>query len=144
MASALAFLPDDDPPPSKWPILGARTDREELQIQFQFRKDAKAICPGVRVVAVPNGTHIASRYGRAKANKEGRSAGFPDLMCIWPGGTAYIEFKAGKSGSVDENQARWLDWLRDAGFPCVVSRHEEHALGWLKSLGAPFREKVGL
>lgn len=151
--ASLDFAALEYAPPAKWPILGDKSDRSELQIQFAFRKVAGVICPRVRIVAVPNGTHIASNAGRRKADMEGRSTGFPDVMCIWANGTtpskavpgtAYIEFKAGTGGSVSEAQREWLDWLRANGFPCVVSRHEAHALDFLRAAGAPFRDRVGL
>ena len=116
----------------------------ELAIQLAFRRRARMMCPRVRIVAIPNGTHIASRAGRAKANAEGRSAGFPDVQCLWPGGGfAAIEFKAPK-GRVSENQSEWLDWLTESGFACTVSRDADHALEWLRSLGAPFIDRVGV
>jgi len=142
-----AFLPVEDAGPSKWPILGVRSDRSEIAIQLAFRKAARTICPRVRIVAVPNGTYIASMAGRRRADNEGRSKGFPDVLCLWHHGdvaanvvpqVAMIEFKRGTGGHVSDEQNKWLDWLHAAGFACCVSRHEDHALEFLRGLGAPF------
>lgn len=55
-----------------------------------------------------------------------------------------IEFKAGKTGCVSDDQSEWLSWLQTSGFACVVSRHEDHALSFLRSIGAPFVDRRGL
>lgn len=151
--NAFAYFPEEAPAASKWKAMGARSDRSEIQIQRAFRKLAKAICPKVKIVAVPNGTHIASHAGRKKANDEGRTAGFPDVVCMWAHGSAsanvvpqiaLIEFKAGSGGTVSDPQNEMLDWLQGAGFACVVSRHEDHAIEFLRGLGAPFVDRRGL
>ena len=36
----------------------------ELTIQSLFRSRAKILCPSVSIVAVPNGTHIATKAAR--------------------------------------------------------------------------------
>jgi hypothetical protein len=132
-------LPADDFEPATWPVIGKRSDRLELPIQLAFRKLMKQVAPRCRVVAVPNGTFIASRAGRRKADQEGRSAGFPDTIILWTGGFAAIEWKAGNATSCDvsNNQSEWLTWLEAAGHPCAVFREEHQAAEWLKSLGAP-------
>jgi hypothetical protein len=119
------------------------TALSEIQIQTLFRSRARIQCPAVSIVAVPNGTHIASLAGRAKVRREGLSTGFPDVICLWAGrGFAAIEFKAAK-GKVSEAQAEWLDRLTELGMPATVSRDPDHALEFLRKAGAPFMDRVG-
>lgn len=117
-------------------------DGSEIAIQTLFRSRARMLCPAVHIVAVPNGTHIASNAGRAKAQREGLSSGFPDCICIWPdGGIAFIEFKA-KAGRLSENQVDWLDRLVHMGHRVSVRRHPDTALRWLEAIGAPFMGRL--
>lgn len=116
----------------------AAYDGSELTIQTVFRSRAKIMCPGVSIVAVPNGTYIASKAGRGKAQREGLSSGFPDLICTWKGGgIAFIEFKA-KAGVLSANQKEWLNRLAGQGHLVSVRRHPDTALQWLREIGAPF------
>jgi hypothetical protein len=138
--NAHALLPEEAAP-SAWPILGPRSDRAEIKVQMAFRRDARMICPAVRIVAVPNGTFIASQAGRRKAQNEGLSAGFPDVMCLAAGKIAFLEMKAGSSGKVSKSQAEWLDWLSAAGFYCGVFRCPDTALSALRNWGFPFVER---
>lgn len=108
----------------------------EIAIQTLFRSRARIKCPGVRIVAIPN----AGKRGQKalnQARREGAQWGFPDVMCLWRGGAAFIEFKSAK-GKLDDNQAEWLDRLADMGFPATASRDPDHALEFLRSAGAPF------
>ena len=126
--------------------------QSEIAIQTLFRSRARILCPAVHVVAVPNGTHIASRAGRAKVRREGLATGFPDIMCLWSHGngpeniipvSAYIEFKSAK-GRISENQSEWIERLGRMGFPVAVCRDADHAIEWLRSIGAPFIDRRGL
>lgn len=108
----------------------------EIAIQTLFRSRARMKCPGVRIVAIPN----AGKRGQKalnQARREGAAWGFPDVMALWAGGVAFIEFKA-SNGVVSDNQAEWLDRLTDMGFPATVSRDPDHALEFLRAAGAPF------
>lgn len=110
--------------------------RSEIEIQTLFRSRARVRCPAVKIVAIPN---AAARGQKAlnQARREGAAWGFPDVMCLWPGGIAFIEFKAA-TGKVAEHQAEWLDRLTAMGFPATVSRDPDHALAFLRDAGAPF------
>lgn len=108
----------------------------ELEIQTVFRGRARMRCPAVRVVAIPNAA-ARGQKGLNQANREGAAWGFPDVMCLWAGGVAFVEFKAAK-GKVAEHQAEWLDRLTAMGFRATVSRDPDHALAFLKDSGAPF------
>lgn len=120
------------------------TALSEIAIQTLFRSRARMMCPGVSIVAVPNGTYIASHAGRSKARREGLSSGFPDVLCFWRGkGVAAIEFKAAK-GRISENQTEWLDRLNELGVPATIMRDADEALEWLRGQGAPFIDRKGL
>lgn len=108
---------------------------DELAIQVRFQSKLRHQMPRVRFVAVPNGGQ-RTVWSAMKAKQEGLSAGFPDSLCIWPGTTAYIEFKDRK-GVIPDNQIEWLNWLHLAGFPCGVFRSAETAIQFLLDAGAP-------
>jgi hypothetical protein len=111
-------------------------ERSELAIQCLFRSRARMQCPAVRIVAIPN---AAKRGQKAmnQARREGAAWGFPDIMCLAGGRTAFIEFKATK-GEVSANQQDWLEWLSSAGFPATVARDPDEALAFLREQGFPF------
>ncbi len=111
-------------------------EMSEIEIQTLFRSRARMRCPRVRIVAIPN---AAARGQKAlnQARREGAAWGFPDVMCLWEGGVAFVEFKAPK-GKLAEHQAEWLDRLTEMGFPATVSRDPDHALEFLRGAGAPF------
>lgn len=108
----------------------------ELEIQTVFRGRARMRCPAVSIVAIPNAA-ARGQKGLNQVRREGAAWGFPDVMCLWEGGSAFIEFKAAK-GKLAEHQAEWLDRLSAMGFPATVSRDPDHALAFLKDAGAPF------
>lgn len=115
----------------------AAAARSEIEIQTLFRSRARMRCPAVKVVAIPNAA-ARGQKGLNQARREGAAWGFPDVMCLWPGGgIAFVEFKAAK-GKVAEHQAEWLDRLSADGFPATVSRDPDHALEFLRAAGAPF------
>lgn len=121
----------------------AAYDGSEIAIQTLFRSRARIMCPAVALVAVPNGTYIASRAGRAKAQREGLSAGFPDIAAFWPGGgTALLEFKA-KNGRISEQQQMWMERLVSFNLLAGVFRHPDTALDALRRWGAPFIDREG-
>jgi hypothetical protein len=116
----------------------------EDEIQTLFRARCRVQCPAVRIVHIPNETHVPGMAGRMRLQRLGISRGFPDVQCFWPGeGKAAIEFKSAK-GRLSEAQSEWLDWLADNGSPVTVSRDPDHALRFLKECGAPFLGSITL
>ena len=112
-------------------------DRTELQIQTLFRSRARIRCPAVVIVAVPNGA-VRGQKAMNQARREGAAWGFPDCICMWPGGgIAFIEFKSAV-GKLSLGQVEWINRLSAMGFPAVVSRDPDHALEFLRECGAPF------
>lgn len=114
-----------------------RGAQSEIAIQTLFRSRARILCPAVGIVAVPNAAK-RTQWAAQQAKREGMATGFPDLICLAPGGlVAFIEFKAAK-GRLSDNQAEWIDRLQSMGFPCSVQRDPDEALEWLRGLGFPF------
>lgn len=96
----------------------------------------------VLAFAVPNGTHIATRWGRNKADREGRYTGFPDTGAAWDRATAYLEWKDGR-GNPDPAQIECLNRLVAMGHPCAIVRTCEGANRWLIEQGAPIPVREG-
>lgn len=118
-------------PPDKNPA-------NEIQRQATFRKLMAQIAPSIIVYANTNGTHIASLAGRAKANREGRTIGVPDITVVWNRGVAWIEWKAGK-GKMSAAQVEFGNRLVQAGQHMACYRDPMAAVDWICSLGAPVR-----
>jgi VRR-NUC domain len=112
-------------------------ERSEIQIQTLFRGRARMQCPTVQIASVPNAGK-RGQWAMNQALREGMRAGFPDIICMAPGGLiAFIEFKSAK-GVTDPKQLAWIDWLNRSGFPATISRDPDHALEFLRGLGFPF------
>lgn len=115
-------------------------ERSEIAIQTLFRSRARILCPGVCLVAVPNGAK-RTQWEAQRAKREGMSAGFPDIIALAPGRVAFLEFKSAK-GKLKPSQAEWLDRLRDMGFPCGVFRDADVAVAFLREHGFPFVGRI--
>ena len=113
----------------------------EIEIQQAFRKRLYYSAPKVRVVAVPNGM-FTTAWAARQAKREGMSAGFPDVLCLWPGaGVAFIEFKR-PGGAVSENQREWHERLTDMGHSICVAYSADAAIDFLRGCGAPIMERA--
>lgn len=111
----------------------------EFQEQQSLRKRLYYSAPQVQLVAVPNAarrTHWEAR----RVKQEGMATGFPDLICLAPGGlVAFVEMKNAK-GRVSDNQSEWIERLTNYGFPAAVCRSADAAVEFLRGLGFPIRE----
>lgn len=117
--------------------------RDELKRQSAFLRDAKIICPGVDIFAVPNAAK-RSQWAANKAKQEGLTPGVLDLVATWKGGgSAFLEFKDGKK-MPDANQRDRLNLLTRQGHNCGVFRQQKSALEFLRRCGAPFIDRRGL
>lgn len=113
----------------------------EIEIQQGFRKRLYYVAPKVRVVAVPNGL-FTTRWSATQAKREGMSAGFPDVVCLWPSrGVAFIEFKR-PGGPISDNQHEWHLRLHDMGHDICVAYSVDQAVDFLRACGAPILERV--
>lgn len=114
------------------------TDRgaeSELDRVKRFRTTMRKRAPQCRVIAVPNaGARGLKALNQARA--EGAAWGFPDLMVLWNGRAAFIEFK-NRNGKPKSHQVEWMNWLVGAGFPCGVFRTAEAACDWLAGHNFP-------
>ncbi|MDY7559943.1 VRR-NUC domain-containing protein [Pseudomonas sp. CCC3.2] len=90
---------------------------------------------GNRLVAVPNGGQ-RNVIVASKLKAEGVRAGFPDLMLLMPRGEfmgLMIEMKRVKGGSLQAEQAEWLDWLNKQGYMAVICKGAQAAQDTIKS-----------
>jgi hypothetical protein len=101
--------------------------RPEEKRQLAFLNAARMLCPAVAIFAVPNGGK-RSQWAAMKAKREGMKAGVLDLVCTWPGGIAFLEFKDGTS-MPDANQRERLNLLTRQGHHCGVFRQERARCG---------------
>jgi len=107
------------------PSLAPRS-ASEIVIQASCRKRVERTFRA-RMVAVPNGTFIASMAGRGKAQREGLSKGFPDCIIIGEGPNAgkiaFAEIKA--AGSLSVEQDGWLTTLTMNGHQAGCFRSQD-------------------
>ena len=113
-----------------------RLTASETQRQAAWVKFMRAHVRQCLVFAVPNGTNINSRLGRAKVKREGLHTGFPDNGVLWADGSAFPEWKSGR-GDPSEAQIETLNWMHRRNIPVAIVRTSEGCLAWLRSIGAP-------
>ena len=107
----------------------------ELQRVALFRREFRKNLPAGRIIAIPNaGKRGAKALAQAKA--EGAAWGAPDLVVLWNGEQAFLEFKSGTNKPA-QHQIDWLNWLHSNGYPCAVVRTADGALNFLRTLGWP-------
>lgn len=99
--------------------------------------------PEVILHASPNGGHLAgdsvARFKQVGALRgDGMKVGWPDLICLWNHGVAFIEVKRPKVGKVSEVQERMHHDLAERGFPVAVVISVEEAFQHLRDRGAPW------
>jgi hypothetical protein len=117
------------------------TGAQEIDIQQAFRKRCYYGAPRVQIVAIPNAAR-RTQWEVMRAKKEGLRTGFPDVMCLWPGGgVCFLEFKAAK-GRLTDNQAEWQARLADMGFVVGIVRSADEAMNALREAGAPVMERA--
>lgn len=114
---------------------------KEIDIQAGFRARLRYVAPAVSAVAVPNAAK-RSQWAAMQAKREGMSAGFPDVMCLWAGGgICFIEFKSA-AGRLSDNQTDWIARLEQRGFRVAVARSIDEAVAFLRDCGAPVMERA--
>ena len=123
------------------PVTPTRRKSTEADIVAGFRNWLRIHAPAIKWVAVPNAAK-RGRYATRQAQREGMTKGFPDGLCLWPGGgICFFEWKR-PGGKASDNQAEWLLRLREYGFPVALVSSAEEAVSVLRSIGAPVREVV--
>lgn len=95
----------------------------EISIQAAIVKSLPMLVPCM-VAAVPNGTYIASKAGRGKAQFEGLATGYPDLIIDGTGPNAGKVFRAEIKATKPVTPAQFdkLNDLLAAGHACGVFR----------------------
>ena len=68
---------------------------------------------------------------------DGVLPGFPDLVCLWPGGGKLLEIKREKGGVVSDAQKAAHSLLEAHGWPVAVVRTIDEACDALDAAGAP-------
>ena len=108
----------------------------ELEIQAGFRNKMRHKAPEVMLVAVPNAGRRTS-YEALTRHREGMVSGFPDLIALWDGKVAFLEFK-NRTGQISDSQIACLNRLVRHNFAVGVFRSPDTAVDWLRKQGAPF------
>lgn len=118
-----------------------RFPESEDDRQARFLREARMLCPGVDIFAVPNAGK-RTRWEANKRKREGMKAGVLDIVCTWNRGVAFLEFKNGTE-QPDANQRERLNRYYRQGHHAGVFRTAASALDFLRAAGAPFVDRVG-
>jgi hypothetical protein len=105
-------------------------EARQRQAVAYLRKHAKRVI----VFAVPNATRGSG--SKLKQHREGAIYGAADLVCVWAGGTAFIEMKAGTT-MPRANQVAFLNSLAQREQHVAVCRSAEGVASFLSVVGAP-------
>ena len=113
----------------------------ERQVQRAILRMAGICFPSVFIPHSPNGAHLAgsdtARFAQVGALKgDGMKVGFPDLICIWNRGVAFMETKR-PGGKLSPDQVKCHALLTELGFEPAVVTSTEEAFAFLKDRGAP-------
>jgi hypothetical protein len=117
----------------------------ERQVQRGILRMAGICFPDVLIHHSPNGAHLAgsnaARFKQMGALKgDGMKNGWPDLVCVWNHGLAFIEVKRpGKAKNLSAEQIRIHAQLAECGFAVAIVTSSEEAFAFLKERGAPCR-----
>jgi hypothetical protein len=108
---------------------------------------AKRCFPDVLIHHSPGGAHLAgnntSRFKQMGALKgDGLRPGFPDLICLWKGGIAFMEVKRPKLSKVSPEQDQMLSLIGAMDHPIAIVRSVDDAHLFLKAAGAPCRGEL--
>lgn len=130
--------------PSRKP--GAPEQQAQVAVVAYLRE---ALPPGSIVAAVKNEHRARSRSRGSqirfhqKRKATGVKAGFPDLICLIPGGkTVLIEMKAPKRGRLSPAQIECHAALRSLGHVVGVARSIDEAQLVLQQAGVPLRART--
>jgi hypothetical protein len=95
----------------------------------------------------PNGAHLAgspsSRFKQMGALLgDGMKKGWPDLICLWDGGVAFMEVKRPKRSVTSAEQTAMLTRLIDMGWRARIVKSVDEAFDFLKEAGAPCKAEL--
>lgn len=111
----------------------------EADRQGQARKRVRSA--GLYFAAVLNGEK-RGQWALNLARKLGAWWGFPDAIVVGPNRfIAFIEFKDG-TDRLQQHQIDCLNILHRLGFPVCMARSADFVMEFLRSAGAPIRERA--
>lgn len=119
----------------------------ERQVQRKILEMCGTCFRDVLIHHSPNGAHLAGN-DRARFKQmgallgDGMKPGWPDLICIWNGGLAFIEVKRPKLGKVSPHQEGMHEVLTKMGFPVAVVTSQDEAYEFLLKCGAPCSARI--
>lgn len=127
-------------------MAGAETPTER-QVQRGIIAMLRSCFPEVLYHHSPNGAHLAgsgsAKFAQVGALKgDGMQRGFPDLICLWSGGAAFIEVKRPKGSVTSDEQKAIHERLRGLGWQVAIAKSVEDAHAFLKACGAPCRGEL--
>ncbi len=108
----------------------AKGAKDEMSVQVAFRNKMRMKYPHIMLVGIPNAGKRTAWEARQRS-KEGLVKGFPDMLAIYDGCTAGLEFKSG-TGQISDAQIDTLNRLVRMQIPVGVFRSAESAIEWLK------------
>lgn len=118
----------------------------ERQVQRAILQMCGACFPDVYIHHSPNGAFLGSARDKAirggVMKGDGCKAGFPDLICLWEGGAAFLEVKRPKNSVVSDAQKETLATIGRLGFPVGIVKSVDDAHLFLKAAGAPCRGEL--
>ena len=131
LVEARPALPDDR---TKWP--------EEYR-QRSFVAWVRKHHPEIIAASITN-EGKRSVYGGMRRKQAGLTPGMPDIVVIWDGGMAFIEFKgaaaSGAWGRLSEHQIETCNKIHRNGHPVGCFYTATGAIAWLRSVGCPLRD----
>ena len=107
----------------------ALNQRSEHQEQATLINWAKKFKPSWLIVHIEN--EYNPKSNQKKRYEMGFIKGFPDLMCITPNKTIYIEMKKQKGGRVSKQQEEVIKKLNDLGHCATVCHGAQSAIKYL-------------
>jgi hypothetical protein len=119
----------------------------ERAVQRAILAMAKVCFPDVLIHHSPGGAHLAgnntARFKQIGALKgDGMRPGFPDLICVWKGGIAFMEVKRAKLSKTSPEQEQMLSLIGGMGHPAAIIKSVDDAHLFLKASGAPCRAEL--
>ena len=108
----------------------AHGEKDELTVQVAYRNKMRNNAPKVILAGIPNAGKRSAWESRQRS-KEGLLKGFPDMIALFGGKAACLEFKSG-TGQPSDTQIETLNRLHAQAIPVGIFRSAESALEWTR------------
>lgn len=96
--------------------------------------------PGIVIASIANERRVGTNEGK-RLKRQGLTPGMPDIIILFDGGLAFIEFKgfnaAGQPGKLSQAQIDTCNRIHANGHPVACFYSAESAWLWLQSVGCP-------